>query len=42
MLRKGGGEVVVLPARAGALDSRLWPAEGGVRGRECVPDTDLE
>lgn len=24
-----------------ALDSRLWPAEGGVRGRELEPETFL-
>lgn len=42
VLRVGGGEVV-LPCRlAEALDSRLRLAEGGVRGREFVPETDLE
>jgi hypothetical protein len=26
----------------GALDSRLWVADGGVRGRELVPETFLQ
>lgn len=31
---------MLLLVRCGAvLDSRLWPAEGGVRGRELEPDT---
>jgi hypothetical protein len=35
--RLGRGEVVF---RLGAvLDSRLWVADGGVRGRECDPET---
>lgn len=38
----GGGEVA-LPDRLGpALGSRLWPADGGVRGRELVPETESE
>lgn len=40
---RGGGGEVALPDRFGpALGSRLWPADGGVRGREFVPGTELD
>lgn len=42
VFRSGGGDMP-LPLRVGAtLDSRLWVAEGGVRGREFGPETVLE
>jgi hypothetical protein len=38
----GGGEVVLEVRLAGTLDSRLWEADGGVRGRELLPETVLQ
>ena len=33
--------MLLLERWGAALDSRLWPADGGVRGRELEPETFL-